>query len=305
MKKFNDGEVISAIVLIKTVTKDVTKSGNDYLRLEIYDGQSTTTAFVWDLEIYNFKEGEVVKLKGKYSTYNNKPKIDVISVSKTTEKLKLPSLSSSEIEDLINRFNKLRELIIDDDFKAIFNSLFDNEKIWEMFIAAPAAKSNHQAYLGGLLQHSVEVTELAYTIYQTDSKNINLSLLIAGALLHDIGKIKEYIFDTKLDRSTSGKLVGHTSLGLLIIVNFLPENIPVKKSTELFHLILSHHGKREWGAPVEPLMKEATIIHNCDMINSYNSRFNEVKEQTDSEFSEFDETYKRNWYLRSNHENEN
>jgi 3'-5' exoribonuclease len=303
MKKFNDGEIISAIVLIKTVTKDVTKSSNDYLRLEIYDGQSTTTAFVWDLEIYNFKEGEVVKLKGKYSTYNNKPKIDVISVSKTTEKLKLPSLNTSEKEDFINRFNKLRQLIEDDDFKSIFDSIFNNEMIWDKFVLAPAAKSNHQAYLGGLLQHSVEVTELAHTIYQKDPKNMNLSLLITGALLHDIGKIKEYIFDTKIDRSTSGKLVGHTSLGLLIVVNLLPENIPVKKSTELFHLILSHHGKREWGAPVEPLMKEATIIHNCDMINSYNSRFNEVMEQTNNEFSEFDETYKRNWYLRSSHEN--
>lgn len=303
MKKFNDGDTISAIVLIKSVAKDVTKSGNDYLRLEIYDGQSTITAFVWDLEIYNFKEGEVVKLKGKYSTYNNKPKIDVISVSKTTEKLKLPSLNTSEKDNFINRFNKLRELIEDNDFKSIFSSIFDNEMIWDKFISAPAAKSNHQAYLGGLLQHSVEVAELAYTIYLRDSKNINLSLLIAGALLHDIGKIKEYIFDTKIDRSTSGKLIGHTSLGLLIIVNFLPEDIPVKKSTELFHLILSHHGKREWGAPVEPLMKEATIIHNCDMINSYNSRFNEVVADTNNEFSDFDETYKRNWYLWSNHEN--
>jgi 3'-5' exoribonuclease len=303
MKKFNDGEIISAIVLIKSVVKDTAKSGNDYLRLEIYDGQSTINAFVWDTSIYNFKEGEVVKLKGKYGTYNNKAKLDVIDVSKTTEKLKLPSLNSSEKADLIKRFNKLRELIIDDDFKSIFSSIFDNEKIWEMFIAAPAAKSNHQAYLGGLLQHSVEVTELAYNLYEKDKANINLSLLITGALLHDIGKIKEYIFDTKIDRSTSGKLVGHTSLGLLIVVNFLPEEIPVKKSTELFHLILSHHGKREWGAPIEPLMKESVILHNCDMINSYSSRFNEVKEQTNNEFSEFDEIYKRNWYLWSSHEN--
>jgi len=297
--KFNEGDVISAIVLIKSVTNAKAKNGNDYLKLEINDGQIDISAFVWDKIDFNFIEGEVIKIKGKFSTYAGKPKIDVTSASKTTEKLKLKTISDEEYIDYLSRFKKLLEVVSDNDFKMLLSSLFDDENVYEMFIKAPAAKSNHQAYIGGLLQHSVEIAELAYIIYLHDTKNVNLSLLISGALLHDIGKIKEYEYEDKIDRTTIGKLIGHTSLALLIIDKFVQDDMPKKKYMELIHLILSHHGKREWGAPVEPMMKEAIILHQCDMINSYGSRFDEMKECSKNEFSQFDETYKRNWYLNS------
>jgi 3'-5' exoribonuclease len=96
-------------------------------------------------------------------------------------------------------------------------------------------------------------------------------------------------------------LLGHTSLGIMIISRLLPNDFPIKKSTELFHLILSHHGKREWGAPVEPLMKEAVLIHQSDMVDSYSGRFNKIKSENkvDDVWSQYDTKYNRSWYLAS------
>jgi len=298
MKKFDDGDIISAIVLVKSIKKNKTKLGADYLKLEINDGTEDITAYVWDISIYDFKEGEMIKVKGDYETFNNRPKINVRSAYKTTEVIKLPSLKTDEFDDLVKRFDKLYKLVTDEHFKLMLDSIFD--AILQKFLKAPAAKSNHQAYLGGLLEHTVKVTELCYDIYQKNSHNINLDLLITGAILHDIGKIKEYEYTINIDRSTTGKLIGHTSLGLMILCRLMPNDIPSKKSTELIHLILSHHGKRDWGAPVEPLMKEAVILHHCDMIDCYAARFDEVKDKNDvAEWSEFDNTYNRSWYLMS------
>lgn len=295
-----EGDVVSAVVLIKGVFKNKTRQQKDYLRLTINDGKNDITAFMWDAASCEFKEGDVVKLKGSYGTYDDKPKIDVVDIKATDEKIKLKSLSEDEMSDCLKRFKKLRDKIKDEDFAELCASIFDNEAIWEMYTIAPGAKGNHHAYLGGLLQHSVEVAEQCYALYKADPAYTNISLLLAGALLHDIGKIKEYEYEKKLDRTTSGKLIGHTSLGLLIISRLLPDGFPIKKSTELIHLILSHHGKRDWGAPVEPLMKEAVILHNCDMNASYAGRFNLQKENSKNhEWSSYDKTYNRSWYLKT------
>ena len=302
----NDGDVVSATVVIKSINKNKSKSSppKDYIKLIVNDGKNDVPAFMWDTNEINFAVGDTIKLKGKLGSYKNNPKLDVIDIIKSDKivTIKLPSLDESEIKDYTERFNKLRELVDDEDFQTVLNSIFDNDKIWQMFITAPAAKGNHQAYCGGLLEHTVSVIELCYSSYKQSPKNINLSLLICGAALHDIGKIKEYCYDQVIDRTTTGKLIGHTSLGVVIVSRLLPDDFPVKKSTELIHLLLSHHGKRDWGAPVEPMMKEAVIIHACDLVDCYNGRFDQIKEKTNDEWSQFDDTFNRYWYLNSTKE---
>jgi 3'-5' exoribonuclease len=298
---FDDGDVVSAAVNIKSIVKAKSKQKKDYIRLTLNDGTNDVLAFVWDTDKIDFKEGDTVKVKGTLGFYNDKPKLDIINLSKSDEviEIKLPSLSNDDIKDLIERFESLKSLVDDNDFSSLLDSIF-NDAIWEAFITAPAAKGNHQAYIGGLLEHSVAVAEMSYAAYKNSPENVNVSLLIAGGLLHDIGKIKEYSFETIFDRTTVGKLVGHTTLGVIIITKMLPDDFPPKKFAEIVHLILSHHGKRDWGAPVEPLMKEAVLIHQSDMINSYSSRIDTIKlENKDKEWSEFDTSYARSWYMDS------
>lgn len=301
--KLKEGDVVSAIVVIKSITKQPTKN---FVKLLINDGQNELNAYMWDTVAPMYeddpkvevKEKDTVSLKGQVGSYNNKQKIDVISISKTKLTIKLPSLTSEELDIYNDKFYNLRTSIKDNDFEEILDCVF--ETALTQFKTAPAAKGNHQAYIGGLLEHSVGVAELCDVIYQQNPKNINRDLLITGALLHDIGKIKEYVYDTVFDRATIGKLIGHTSLGVMIISRLVPDDVNIKKMNEVIHLILSHHGKRDWGAPVEPLMKEAVILHHCDMLDSYNSRFNEVKNSNlESEWSAYDEAYGRSWYLHT------
>lgn len=300
IKSMQEGDIVSATVLIKSLSNHSNRSGEPYLKLKLYDGENDIDAYFWNTEKCEFKVDDTVKVKGKYSMYNNKPKIDIDNISKSDKPIKLATLKENQIEDLKNRYEKLMSLIDDIDFTNLLNEI--NSGTWDRFIKAPAAKANHQAYLGGLLQHSVEVAEMAVGIYDRDQTHINLNLLITACLLHDVGKITEYEYEKKIDRSTTGKLIGHTTLGVVIISNNLPEKFPSKKYAELIHLILSHHGKREWGAPVEPLMKEAVILHYCDMISSYCGRFNNFKSQSTNEWSDFDVTYNRSWYLHTTNE---
>jgi 3'-5' exoribonuclease len=298
-KGIKEGDVISAIVILKSITMHQTKSKKSYLRLTINDGQGEVSAFLWDADSCEFKAGDTVKLKGTFGKFDGKEKIDIISLEKTTLTVKLPTLTDAELDVHVDKFRNLMKSIKDKDFKILLDTIFDS--VWNEFITAPAACSNHQAYIGGLIEHSVNVATIAIATKDTVGKHINADLLIAGCLLHDIGKIKEYAYTKVIERTTSGKLIGHTSLGLMIISMLMPNDFPIKKSTELFHLILSHHGKREWGAPVEPLMKEAILLHQSDMLDSYASRFDKVKDENkvDDMWSQYDSKYNRAWYLAS------
>ena len=302
---FEAGDVVTATVLINAIVKSKTKTKKDYIRLTLNDGKNAVIAFLWDTNKIDFNEGDTVKIKGTLGFYDDKPKLDLIEITESKQKINLPSLSEDDRTKFIERFNKIRSLVDDDELIDLLDAIFDNENIWNDFINAPAAKSNHQVYLGGLLEHTVEVAELCKIAYNLSPKNINLSLLLTGALLHDIGKIKEYSYDSKFDRTTTGKLVGHTSLSVIIVTRMMPESLSTKKFTEVIHLLLSHHGKREWGAPVEPLMKEAVLIHQSDMLSSYSSRYDIVKsENKTTEWSNFDKSYNRSWYLASINEDE-
>lgn len=290
------GDVISAIVVLRSVSEHKTRNGKTYLRLLVNDGQNEIPAFVWDPEVCPFEEGAVVKLKGTYGKYDDKDKIDVISTEATTEKIKIPTMNGTEQKKYVDKLEKLVELVTDKDFRSILDSVFD--ETLEAFKTTPAARSNHQAYLGGLLEHSVIVAECCRSIAEHEPDNLNVSLLIAGALLHDIGKVYEFDHTKGIEKTTAGKLLGHTSLGMMIISRLIPDKVSSKKSTELLHIVASHHGKRDWGAPIEPLTKEAFIVHYCDMLDSYSARFDEMKdEHKTSDWSSFDRTYGRSWYL--------
>lgn len=296
---FKEGDIVSAVVFVKSATKGTARNKNEFFKLIVNDGTSDIDAFVWDEELFDkIKTDCSIKVKAKYSKYNGKDKLDITEFIETKEKVKLPSLSDDEKKNYIKRLEILIGQITDPEYKQLFNDVFDSVK--PLFLIAPAAKRNHHAYLGGLLQHTVEVAEICVSTYKQNPKNLNLSLLICGALLHDVGKIKSYTYDKIIDRSTTGKLLEHISLGLMILTRLIPANFPIKKINSVCHLIVSHHGKRDWGSPVEPLMKEAVILHQADMINSYTARFDELAEASkDKEWTEFDNTYNRSWYLEN------
>jgi 3'-5' exoribonuclease len=150
----------------------------------------------------------------------------------------------------------------------IFNSSF-----CERFYRAPAGMKMHHAYMGGLLQHTVDVAELAVAMAQTIG-HTDTDLVIAGALLHDIGKVKEISSSIGFPYTTEGKLLGHISLSVMMVREAAAElKMPDSSLQQLEHIILSHHGDRDKGSPMECVTREAFIVHYADEVNAIMNQF--------------------------------
>ncbi|MEE8358168.1 MAG: HD domain-containing protein [Candidatus Hydrothermarchaeales archaeon] len=174
----------------------------------------------------------------------------------------------------------------------LLNVFFNDQDFVLKFKRAPAAKSRHHNYIGGLLEHNLGVIKLCQDTYE-HYPALDHDLLITGAILHDIGKMGEYKLSASIDFSTEGMLVGHIVMGSKMIsdaidqVDEFPENLRMK----LLHLIISHHGRLEYGSPVRPKFAEAVALHHADFQDS--DVKNILQKIEESSESEDDWTYMR------------
>ena len=149
---FEAGDVVTATVLINAIVKSKTKTKKDYIRLTLNDGKNAVIAFLWDTNKIDFNEGDTVKIKGTLGFYDDKPKLDLIEITESKQKINLPSLSEDDRTKFIERFNKIRSLVDDDELIDLLDAIFDNENIWNDFINAPAAKIRRISGLSWLLK---------------------------------------------------------------------------------------------------------------------------------------------------------
>lgn len=165
---------------------------------------------------------------------------------------------------------------------------------------APAAIKIHQAYLRGLWEHSLAVAEIAQGI-ALSYPEINRDLLVAGALLHDIGKIYEYGYERGNTYTTDGRLLGHIVLGIEMLVwaiDGIP-GFPGDLRTRLLHIITSHHGRYEWQSPKRPKCMEAVIVHYADALEADLWQFRKAKtENPEEEWSPYIKSLERNVFLK-------
>jgi len=170
-----------------------------------------------------------------------------------------------DIESLYSKFEGCIKSVKNIHLTKVLNNIFN--KYQEDFKVFPAGTSVHHSYRGGLLQHSYSVAQLAFLISSRFS-GIDTDLIITGALIHDIGKIFEYEKDG--NRSTTGYLRDHISIGAEIVDNICKEEgVPDELREQLVHIVLSHHGKEEWGSTKKPAFPEAFIVFAADYIDSH------------------------------------
>jgi 3'-5' exoribonuclease len=220
-----------------------------------------------------FGRDDFVRVRGLLQIYHNRPQVTLHKLQRISEcdidvadyfpaSERSPAEMFAELQNIITSIENphLAALLID---------IFSDERVAERFRTAPAAKSVHHAYLGGLLEHVLSVCELCRRIAPL-YKNIDLDLLLTGAILHDVGKIDELTYDRSFGYSTDGQLLGHIIIALRMIeesVRRIPE-FPEKLRTLLDHMILSHHGALEYGSPKVPLFPEAMLLHQLDNLDS-------------------------------------
>jgi 3'-5' exoribonuclease len=248
-----------------------------------------------DLFVHTFKIGDTVTCNIKErKNVEGTPVFEVIQIKKATVVNKSVLVN---YDQLLSKFDCYIKNIQDKDYKRIVDSFFDGD-IRKDFLISPAAKSNHHAYKHGLLEHTVEVVEISVGLSKY-LKDINNDLLIAGALLHDVGKMKAYDLDLEsgvIERTDLDDLIGHLSMSALFVSKTIPDDIDPQKSILLYHIILSHHGKKEWGSPIEYKFKEAFLVHQADMISSRCNHFNSLKIEKNN-WTEEDKLEHKKWLI--------
>lgn len=260
-----------------------------FVSLELGDSTGRINAVFWEPDQFALTElceGMVVKVRGQVSEYNNKKQI-------TINRIRLAQDKEYKLEDVLphspipkevreGRILSLTERIQNSYIKALVNSFWQDPKLFDKFLCAPAGKLWHHAYVGGLSEHSASVAELA-TRVAIGYEQLNLDYLIFGGLLHDIGKIDTFTEGMFIEYTDQGRLVGHISLAdqwicqRASVIETFPEQLLMK----LRHLILSHQGEYANQSPVLPMMPEAFVLYYCDEIDAklnaverYRSRLN-------------------------------
>lgn len=275
LKTLSPGDQIWGKYLIIQSNHRRTKDGKDIRNLILSDLSGEFDAVVWDnCQISGeLAIGKVIGLLGDINKYAGKMQIVAKRIKILDEDYKayLPGPCINK-EELTESFFEILNSVTDPALKALLNKVFDKE-LREDFFSAPGAKKVHHNYTGGLLEHSVTIAkacEAVCGIY----KNLHRDLLITGALLHDIGKVKELEFNLSPAYTVEGRLIGHIVLGCDMVnrcINELrAEGIPFPEKLDwmIKHLLLSHHGTMEFGSPVIPMFPEAFVLHMLDNLDA-------------------------------------
>ena len=270
IKDFVDGDILERNeFLVISCTLQTTVSGSKYLSVILQDKTGKIEAKKWTVEnqdLDTLKEGNIVSINGEINKYKGvlQAKIqDCFLVLPQNANLEdfIPQSSYSKLE-LEKEFNRLLDTIKDADYYLIVSKIY--EDYHDKLFFFPAAVRNHHNYERGLMTHTISMAQISEFLCD-HYKNLNHDLLLAGALLHDLGKIIEFNGPILTKYTDEGKLLGHISIGFSIVRQYAEKlNINKDKATLLEHMILSHHGKLEFGSPILPMTKEALLLSMID-----------------------------------------
>ncbi len=268
-----EGPVMSAIFMIKSLSRAVSNNGNPYLSLVLQDVSGTIDAKKWtvddeDLEIA--QPGNLIRVDGQILVYKGHPQLKINYMegvqNNEVDLSKYVPVAPIPLDSLKEQLNSYLNQIEDPELKALTTTLIKNN--FTTYTTYPAAITVHHAYISGLLYHSLCICKSALEI-QKDYPFLIKDYLIAGALLHDIGKTKELNSAIASNYTEEGNLIGHISIGAMMVYEEgQKEKISEEKLTVLIHMILSHHGKPEFGSAKVPLTAEAYVLHILDDLDA-------------------------------------
>lgn len=293
--------------LVRDKITAMAKNGKPYLTLKLMDKSGELEGRVWDrVDEFSarFERDDFVLVRGKASSYLGKMQLVVQELEKLDEqRIELGDFLPVAEEDSATLLLRLEQLIAtleNPHLRQLMQEFLDDQGFLEKYLCAPAAKSMHHVYLGGLLEHSLAIAALVEDICRRYT-GLDRDLLIVGALLHDVGKIEELTYQRSFDYSDEGKLIGHIMLGVEIVDEKLRAcpGFPKALAVHLKHLLLSHHGQYEYGSPKRPKTLEATVLSYLDdldsKINGIRSHM-EREPQSESAWTSYHRLYDRYFY---------
>jgi len=304
------GNEVEDLFQIKDLQDKSGKEGQAFLELTIADVSGTLTARIFDdVEVLRGKieRGRVHRLRMQVYQFSNQLGIKVLDVERVEDYDIRHFVPSSSVdpakleEDLKSFIRKINNPQLKTLLKRIF---VDDEEFRKKFLLAPAARYYHHNFIGGLAEHTLQIARVAEAIsglYDVVDKD----LLIAGALLHDIGKVYEMEYTPDIDYTDEGRLFGHLIIGYEIVSKKIHEievvnRFPADLRMKILHMILSHHGELQFGSPVRPMFLEAQILHFLDDLDAKAEMFkkaSDLRSESNTRWSEFSKPLGRSVFL--------
>jgi 3'-5' exoribonuclease len=290
VRDFQDGQDLDVVLLVRTAELRRKRDGGSFLKLSLGDKTGQVVAMVWDgvAELEEVcRAGCVVRIAGRFemhARFGAQIAVRALAAAPAgsfdiTQLLDGPPRSAEAMED------DLRSLVAtvqDAHLHALLDRVLgEHATTWSHFRRAPAAKHYHQAYVHGLLEHSLSVAQGVSALAST-FPGIDRDVAVTGALLHDIGKLEAYTSDPAcIEMTDAGRLQGEIPLGYYRVrreIEDLP-GFPPETAQALLHIILSHHGSLEHGSPVVPCTREATLVHMIDNLGGRLGSFDRLEKE--------------------------
>jgi 3'-5' exoribonuclease len=308
VNELKDGDFLSDQVFsIEEIQQHKTRSQAPYYRLILQDKTGEISAKIWQDDFANcrlrdIESGDVVKIDAEVSIYNEQLQL-TIKVLEETEDYDVSDLLQASDKNLEKMYTQITDevnKIKNADLKKLLKKLFKDTKFLKRYKRSPAAELVHHDFIGGLMEHTLEMTDIAKALLKYYPK-ADKDLVIVGVILHDIGKVYELdVKKTALVRTKEGRLIGHVVQGVDLVKSILPKDFPSELWLKLEHIILSHQGELEFGSPVRPAIIEAAIVHYSDRASSQVRQFQKainLGEGRTKGFSEYQKYIQTQVYL--------
>lgn len=252
------------------------KDGAPYLTLGLVDRSGAVKAVAWDnIEAISnrFAAGDYVRVKGNAVQYRGALQLVLKEIARVDpgeiDPCDFVPATKRDTDQMLERLMRISRTVENEHLSRLLAAFFEDNAFMERFKTAPAAKKMHHAYLGGLLEHTLSIALLIQAI-AGHYDGIDHDLLLAGGILHDIGKVHELSYETRIDYSDAGRLLNHIVIGVEMLEAKIAaiEGFPENLALVLKHMIVSHHGTRDFGSPEPPKTLEAIILNYLDELDA-------------------------------------
>ena len=313
VRDFSEKQTVNSVFLVRDKAYLVGKNGKPYISMFLSDASGSCDSRIWDnVDIFNetFQNGDIVRVKGQVQIFQGRKQFVVHRLEKAqpneynmddfvTRSARPPEVMFAELLQLVEKMQdrNIRQLVLE---------VLNDSEVRARLLVSPAAKSIHHAYQGGLLEHILSICGLMTVLhahYERFGTELKLDLLIFGAIFHDIGKIWELDIDQGISYTDKGKLIGHMVLAVELVEKKASRilGFPEELKDILKHIILSHHGKVEYGSPKLPMFLEAFLVAAIDDLDSKINTidmFMRSERATGDRWSKYNQLFDRYFFLK-------
>jgi len=281
VNQLKDGDAVEEVYLLVDKQLRANRNANMYLLSQLRDKTGMISGLMWNVTeeaTANIKPGDFVRVKGKVQIYQGGLQVIVTHIHPvSTDGLDLDDFHPSTVHNVNELMKRLREILLSIDepnLRTLMECFLVDDELIDQLCRAPAGVKTHHAYHGGLLEHMVNILEVAHRIVDLYPQ-LDANLLMAGIFLHDLGKVREMSYESSFVYTDEGQLLGH----LIIAIGMVDEKIaevtrqtgepfPQETALRLKHMIASHHGSYEFGSPKLPMTPEAVALHHLDNLDA-------------------------------------